>query len=520
MLENVIVLVILAVVLCFLIYTIMTAKKNSSVSVVKELEMPTGFSDRYWNDVQLEQIEKTHKPGSKGRNEGSNNSPMSSAMKVCATEMEIISAIKSHYNEQITRIRSWKIKGTDKDVQSEFRNAKRLISSNGYQQEYNKMVASWNAALEGYRLRVKDARQERREAREAVRQFKIQNNLMAGREPQVHKKHFQLIKILIPFLLFGTEVGLNITGLAKAVGGSEAIVVSFMLSSINVGLSFAVGVLVLTHFFNPVGASKPKITYIIWIVLFMGILVYINSMMGVFRAMTEMADLASNPVLAEQMATKALTSAVYPFDDMGQITFGGAFLMLVGFFFAFLSLLDAYFFKDPIPGYGKLGERRSASEKRLEKIKHEETLVFVSTESAALAKLEAKNNERLHANECWKFMVDELQIVENRYNNFIESIKGVMQSAIDIFRVQNLKFRTDAAPQYFQQPLDLSFVKSFDQNYSHLSDELVSDEISERVSKENRINIEREYKDMQDKYINFFATEKSELFKIVQEIGS
>ena len=176
MLENVIVLVILAVVLCFLIYTIMTAKKNSSVSVVKELEMPTGFSDRYWNDVQLEQIEKTHKPGSKGRNEGSNNSPMSSAMKVCATEMEIISAIKSHYNEQITRIRSWKIKGTDKDVQSEFRNAKRLISSNGYQQEYNKMVASWNAALEGYRLRVKDARQERREAREAVRQFKIQNN--------------------------------------------------------------------------------------------------------------------------------------------------------------------------------------------------------------------------------------------------------------------------------------------------------------------------------------------------------
>ena len=37
-----------------------------------------------------------------------------------------------------------------------------------------------------------------------------------------------------------------------------------------------------------------------------------------------------------------------PFDDLNKITFSGAFLMLVGFFFAFLSLIDAYFFKDPI----------------------------------------------------------------------------------------------------------------------------------------------------------------------------
>ena len=53
----------------------------------------------------------------------------------------------------------------------------------------------------------------------------------------------------------------------------------------------------------------------------------------------------------------AIKEAVMPFDNMGSITFGGAFLMLVGFFFAFLSLIDAYFFKDPIPGYGELGKK-------------------------------------------------------------------------------------------------------------------------------------------------------------------
>ena len=41
--------------------------------------------------------------------------------------------------------------------------------------------------------------------------------------------------------------------------------------------------------------------------------------------------------------------------------------MLVGFFFAFLSLIDAYFFKDPIPGYGEFGNR-DAAEKRGDEI--------------------------------------------------------------------------------------------------------------------------------------------------------
>ena len=67
------------------------------------------------------------------------------------------------------------------------------------------MVASWNSAIQSYRLRVNQAVEERHQAREAVRQFKIQNNLMAGREPQVHKKQFQIVKILVPIVLFFTE---------------------------------------------------------------------------------------------------------------------------------------------------------------------------------------------------------------------------------------------------------------------------------------------------------------------------
>tara|TARA_B100001287_G_C22609982_1_gene494615 strand:- start:157 stop:1185 length:1029 start_codon:yes stop_codon:yes gene_type:complete len=341
---------------------------------------------------------------------------------------------------------------------------------------------------------------------------------MAGREPQVHKKQFQIIKILVPIILFFTEVSLNITGLAEVLSGSEAVITSVMLSLVNVGLSFAVGILILTHFFNPVGASKSKVFYAPFLGIYFFVLVYINAVMGVFRAMTEKANMTLDPQAAIAISNEAITAAVYPFDDLSAITFGGFFLMLVGFFFAFLTLLDAYFFKDPIPGYGKLGEHRAAAEKRVDKIKHEDTLVFTSTESSELARLNQKHEERLEANESWKFYVDQLQKVVEYYEQFNTLTKEVLDSAMSLYREQNEKFRTTPPPSYFSEPIDNSFIKPFSTNYSHLIDEYKTDAEVSIIGKENEDRIYKEYSEMQEKYIEFFNNEKSELFSIVEAI--
>ena len=479
---------------------------------------PKELKGVYWEPLELHVIEKTFRPGEKGRNEGSNNAPPTNQERICATEGELIHFVKSHYNKEIRKIRGWVIEGTDVDIQKVFRDKKRLIYSNGYLQEFNKMVASWNSNLQAYRLRVKQAVEKRREAREAVRQFKIQNNLMAGREPQVHKKQFQFLKILVPVVLFVTEVSLNITGLAEVLSGSEAVITSVMLSLVNVGLSFAVGMLILTHFFNPVGASKSKVFYTPFLGIYLLILIYINAVMGVFRAMTEKANMTLDPEAAIAISNEAITAAVYPFDDLGSITFGGFFLMLVGFFFAFLTLLDAYFFKDPIPGYGKLGEGRAAAEKRLDKIKHEDTLVFTSTETSELARLNSKHEDRLDANESWKFYVDQLQVIVEYYEQFNTLTKEVLDSAMSLYREQNEKFRTTPSPAYFSQPIDTNFIKPFSVNYSHLIDEYKTDAEVARIGKENEDKIYSEYAEMQQKYIEFFSKEKTELFSIVEEI--
>ena len=521
MLTNISYLIMFAIIMMaisIVLYTVFFAEKNNVGEQYKPLKMPSGFADRYWNPIIFSILEKNQKPGSKGRNEGSNNSPSSSAQKLCATEGDIKDYVKNHYNNELMRIGRFKMKDSSKDVQDAFREYKRDVKSNGYQQEFNKMVASWNAQLESYKLRVSQAVKQRREARDAVRQFKIQNNLIAGRQPQVHDKIFQFLKICVPFALFFTEVGLNISGLAKAVGGGEAIVVSFMLSSINVGLSFAVGILVLTHFFNPVGASKPKIVYIISFILYAFLLVYINSMMGVFRALSELADLQMDPIAAQALTDAAIKEAVMPFDNMGSITFGGAFLMLVGFFFAFLSLIDAYFFKDPIPGYGELGKKRHAAEKRVEKIKLEDTQLFTQIEHSQHNKLTRRNEERLHANEAWKFMIDELQTMSSRYDTFRDSLEQALISGIDMYRRQNIKFRTEPAPAYFETAVDASFIKTFEQNYPALSSELMSDQESEQNLTQWAEKIEREYAEMQNKYVEFFESEKHKLFEVVKGI--
>ena len=517
---NLVIFAILIMAVAIIVYSLFFAEKDKGGTQKKPLTMPTGFADRYWEPIVFEQLEKNVKPGSKGRNEGSNNSPVTSAQNLCATEGDIREYVKSHYNNELKRISSFKIKNTGEDVQHEFRKYKRILKSNGYQQVYNRMVAAWNGALESYKLRVKQSVEQRREARDAVRQFKIQNNLIAGRQPQVHAKHFQFLKLLIPIVLFVTEVSLNITGLQEVLGGTEATLSSFMLSFVNVGLSFAVGILVLTHFFNPVGASKPKIVYIICFILYAFLLIWINSMMGVFRALTEIADGTIDPMAAIEASNNAITAAVWPFDDLQFITFSGAFLMLVGFFFAFLSLIDAYFFKDPIPGYGELGKNRDAAEKRVDKIKHEDTLLFTSTEKSAHDALANRNEERLHANEAWKCMVDELQTVDSRYDTFKDSLEQVLQSGIDMYRSQNLKFRTDTAPAYFDAPVDMGFIKTFQENYTALSDELVDDKESDELLRKNAEIIEKEYANMQEIYVKFFEAERHKLFDIVKGIDN
>ena len=43
--------------------------------------------------------------------------------------------------------------------------------------------------------------------------------------------------------------------------------------------------------------------------------------------------------------------------------------LFIGFFFALITMIDAYFFKDPIPGYQKVGDNICKAQKELKNLK-------------------------------------------------------------------------------------------------------------------------------------------------------
>ena len=103
---------------------------------------------------------------------------------------------------------------------------------------------------------------------------------------------WDFIKILIPVILFVTEIYLNFNALAENTPGGllEARYLSFVIASINVGLSFLVGYLILTHLINPVDATKKiggvkSSRFFIYgpvLAAYLFILTYVNSMLGIY----------------------------------------------------------------------------------------------------------------------------------------------------------------------------------------------------------------------------------------------
>ena len=90
-------------------------KKSSGVVSEKPI-----IARDIWKPLDFETLQKQFSPGTKGRNEGSNNSPSTSSQKICATEGEIVKYIKNHYNKKLREIDGFKLEGSNTNLQEVF----------------------------------------------------------------------------------------------------------------------------------------------------------------------------------------------------------------------------------------------------------------------------------------------------------------------------------------------------------------------------------------------------------------
>jgi len=286
-------------------------------------------------------------------------------------------------------------------------------------------------------------------------------------------------------------------------------------------LSFLVGFLVLTHLINPVEATKkPRLLFYGPILAIYGfVIVYVNVMMGVFRSY--MTTLLKQPAEErQQYFNDAFTNSTWPFDNLDAIIFDGALLLFLGGFFALITMVDAYFFRDPIPGYSEVGDKAAAIDKRIQKLTDIDKAFFVAQHKIHEDNLLSKHEARLNALSSWSNLVDATQKIKELFNNFNKSIKTALKTSIENFRTENKTFRTVPVPKYFTEEVKAEFIQSFDEVYVAVVDEHMDDkELRIKFTQDKRI-IEQDYATMINKYSVFFEKETEELNEIVRNLNN
>jgi len=465
-----------------------------------------------WADLSLKSLLSDLDVVNQAKIDGSNNQPAPSENNPSPTETSIINKVKVHYSEQIKKSQNALV-----PYDATIDDCNDLTASNGHTQLFNRVKASWDNQYREYELRLSNAKRDHAHSIEEIRKFRIQENIQAGRTPKIRSTLKLFLSCLLLVVMAASEIFMNTQLLKDVVGGGEGLTISTIVSFFNVVVSFLIARLCLTHIFNPVSSSSSKGSYIFFTTLGGIAIVYINFMMGVYRGLIERANEAGDMTQYLILSQQAAVEAVFPFDNFDVITFQSSFLMVVGFSFAFVSLLDGYFFDDPINGYGDKGRAEISCKENLKSISDEGPGVIKSFEESARAELREKRNLRHGALNTWSDIINELDKSQSQFDsNFNPSIKLLLETAIETYRQKNITFRSEASPASFDSDIDTSFIKSFADHHESIRFELRSD--SERVEqkKEKADLINHEWEATDDLYTEFFKNERDKIYALLQ----
>ncbi|HCK04593.1 MAG TPA: hypothetical protein DHV86_07545 [Methylophilaceae bacterium] len=464
-----------------------------------------------WKKLEIQALLVEKDVINQAKIDGSNNIPGPDELSLSPTETAIIERVKEHYDSSVQLTQNQLIPHEETLADCED-----LTASNGHVQIFNRTKSNWDNVFKEYKLRLHSARSNHEKSIEDIKRFRITENIQAGRTPKIRSTTKLIFSILLLVVMWLSEVFMNTQLLAEALGGGAGLTISAIVSFFNVVVAFLIARLCLTHIFYPVSFGSSKSFLIFLSSIGAMAIIYINFMMGVYRGLIEKANSAMNQAQSLQYTQDAAVKAVFPFNDLDVITFDSSFLMVVGLSFAFVSLLDGYFFDDPINGYADKGRKELACQKILDQITAEGPELIKTSETNAKQELRDKRNLRHGALNTWSDMINELEKSENQFNaNFNPSIQALLETAIETYRNKNATFRTQQSPEGFNAPLDVSFIKSFAESHKSISHELKTDAERIIIKKEKSDLINHEWEETDNKYTDFFSSERHAMFELL-----
>ncbi len=515
----------LLVIVLFLVWYFKTSPRHLVSRSMSKNDL-VGIVPRFWKPLDVGIINVEINPIEKGQIDGKQNHPPSERTTYVKTEDRVISKMNDHYQSEINRIDQFTVINSNKTLEDKFENLEDVIEGNGYKQSHDRMKQDWRTKKGIFSNRIEEAIENRTNAYVILNRFKRENSIPVTREPFKANSIFKFIKILIPVILFSIEVFLNYDALKAATDPSNARYLSFTVAAINVGLSFLIGYLVLTHYFNPVTTSKkPRILfYGFFFSLYTFVLVYLNVMLGVFRSLIKeverLIEVGAEDARIEGIRTSAFKDSVFPFDNLNSITFDGAFLLFMGLFFAIITMIDGYFFKDPIPGYQTVGDRLNSAKKRVRKLKDHDRILFAQNQKSYEDELETWHRYRLDSVKVWSKYINVVQMLDQKFKLFKKQLENTLALSINNYRTANMEYRQTPPPAYFGNALQPQFIEGFDSVYEGIAEYNISDAEKREMVKKYRENINSDYEKMVEIYSVFFDNERDELDGYVSKLDT
>jgi hypothetical protein len=318
-------------------------------------------------------------------------------------------------------------------------------------------------------------------AKKDLHNFKAENKLIR----QEHSSSKPLLNWAIVLLIIFAESMLNASFFAKGsdLGLLGGIIQAFVIVMINVLVANLVVLLIRRRFIITISAIQKFGYTLLTGVLVVG-LINFHFLVGHYRD-------ALRIDFENAYAFSVLNYSASPFQ---LIDFESYILVVMGFLFFIVLIIDLYKLKDPYPGYGEVSQR-------FHDIKEEyDSLNFILLDDEGEMNKDINDKIELikaEANSTYEEIQGiqiTMQKLENKYNEHLNSIKKLATYSIKNYRSINSDMRTTPKPEYFNEKIEFDpFKIEFD--YSEIKEKTASLEDAiykiAKYEREAKVNIQK-----------------------------
>ena len=460
-----------------------------------------------WKGLDLKKLESELELHSNAQSDGGFNLPSSDSTTMSATELRIVNEVTEFWRNSVTNNTSY-FSGLEKRIL----NSEALVRADGHEGQSAEIKMQTGGLVAEIKAVLEPLRESFNFEKESLRTFKLANDLVRPAEIKTQSFKFWLIALAV-VMFFAETVG-NSTLLINKISGGILGAVSFasIISFINIVLSWLMGRMVLPQ----LNHKKKNRNNLAKLVLFFyaPIIIYFNFAMGVFRSLSE----AQEAIFTSTGLQSAALAAAFPFSNIESLTIASIGLIVIGFLFAGIALAEGYNYEDPYPEYGEINKRylnaRNSLDEEIKKgIKKLNEFSISSTKQIYDLK-----EKRIEANKVWDDSIDSIQDSFADYKTWSEGLITSGQALLEIYRADNLRFRVEPQPPYFNEDYNFEIETDPDIRISNLSHHHMSDPEKVSIVEQNNDTIMTEYNNTTSQMTEFFNDELDKLGSYMDQL--